>query len=226
MAVERVPVPDLPEPPSEACPDATPPPPPTGSPPPVGLSFEQYLDWLDEDTHAEWVGGEIRLMSPVSRGHNSITRFLLRLLSEFVEARDLGEVLYEPFQVRLTPEVSRSPDVLFVAREHLDRVKPTYLDGAPDLAIEVVSPESAARDRGEKFYEYEQAGVAEYWLIDPIRKLAEFYEVDSGGHYRAASLTDGIYRSSVLPGFWLREEWLWQEPLPKVPEVLKEWNLR
>ncbi|MEJ7756097.1 MAG: Uma2 family endonuclease [Nocardioidaceae bacterium] len=54
----------------------------------------------------------------------------------------------------------------------------TYLDGAADLAIEIISPESIGRDRGEKFVEYEAAGIREYWLIDPERRQAEFYRLE------------------------------------------------
>jgi Uma2 family endonuclease len=92
--------------------------------------------------------------------------------------------------------------------------------------VEIVSPESKVRDRGEKFYEYEAAGVGEYWLIDPDRQQAEFYRLGAGGHYRLFTAdAEGIYQSEVLPGLWLRVEWLWQEPLPKVLDVLREMEL-
>jgi Uma2 family endonuclease len=123
------------------------------------------------------------------------------------------------------PEVpsGREPDVLFVRTEHLDRVKPTYLDGPADLVIEITSPESIGRDRGDKFIEYERAGVAEYWLIDPERRRAEFYRLDAQGLYRLCEPdAQGVYRSQVVEGFWLRVEWLWQEPLPLEEEVLRE----
>ncbi len=77
------------------------------------------------------------------------------------------------------------------------------------------------RDRGEKFYEYEQAGIREYWLIDPQREQAEFYPLTPEGRYRL-TLPDaeGVYRSAVLPGFWLRVAWLWQPS--RVLEALRE----
>jgi Uma2 family endonuclease len=58
-----------------------------------------------------------------------------------------------------------------------------YLDGLADLVIEIISPESTSRDRGEKFYEYEMVGVRGYWLVDPQRELAEFYLLDAQGRY-------------------------------------------
>jgi len=89
-----------------------------------------------------------------------------------------------------------------------------------------VSPESAGRDRGEKFYEYEAGGVREYWIIDPQRKRAEWCRLQEDGAYNViAPDADGIYRSQVLAGLWMREPWLWQRPLPKLLDVLREWGL-
>src|SRR5260370_42665814 len=99
----------------------------------------------------------------------------------------------------------REPDVLFVAKAHLGRLKPTYLDGPADLVVEAVSPESAGRDRGDKFYEYRKAGVPEYWLLDHALEQAEFYQLDKAKRYQLIPAdANGIYRSKVGPGFWLR----------------------
>jgi Uma2 family endonuclease len=95
------------------------------------------------------------------------------------------------------------------------------------LVIEIISPESRARDSGDKFYEYEQGGVREYWLIDPIRRQAEFYQLGEDGIYRLASIIDedGIYHSRALEGLWLRVEWLWLDPMPRLMDVLRQWAL-
>jgi Uma2 family endonuclease len=128
-------------------------------------------------------------------------------------------VIIAPFQMKL--EQGREPDLHFVAREHLDRLKETHLDGPADWVVEIVSPESAGRDRGEKFYEYERAGIPEYWLIDPQTKRVEFYQLSPEGQYQLVPPdVEGVYRSAVLPGFWLRVEWLWQPP--QVLDVLRE----
>ena len=184
------------------------------------MTYEEFLDWADEDTLAEWVDGEVVMYSPASRRHQSIADFLTSVMRAFVEQRDLGVVLSAPFQMKL--ERGREPDLLFVASEHLDRLKETYLDGPADMVVEIVSPESVGRDRGEKFYEYAQGGVPEYWLIDPQMEWADFYRLE-GNRYRAAfSGETGEYRALVLPGFWLRVEWLWREPLPHPLRVLGE----
>lgn len=196
------------------------------SPLPEKISYEQFLEWLNEDTWAEWIDGEVVLMSPIDDLHQDLSGFLLALFRIFVEHGGLGVVRHEPTQMRTGPDLpGRSPDILFVAQANRSRLKKSYLEGPADLVVEIVSPDSAGRDRGEKYYEYEQGGVREYWLIDPQRKQAEFYHLDEHGIYRLAPITDGIYRSEVLEGLWLRVEWLWQEPLPPVLDVLKEWQL-
>ncbi len=198
-----------------------------GAPPPGRMTYEEFLAWADEDTWAEWVDGEVIMMSPVSKLHQQLGLFLLLLLQHFVESHQLGTVLYEPFQMKTGPELpGRSPDIIFVRREHLDRLKENYLDGPADLVVEIISPESRARDRGEKFYEYEQGGVREYWLIDPDRKQAEFYQRGEDGIYRLVPVgEEGIYRSAVLEGLWSKVAWLWQDPLPPLMSILKEWGL-
>lgn len=186
------------------------------------MTYEEFLAWADEDTLAEWVDGEVVMSSPASSAHQNIVVFLSTVIDMFVRQRELGVTLLAPFQMKL-PDSGREPDLIFVAAQHMERLRNTYLDGPADLAIEVLSPESASRDRGEKFYEYARGGVPEYWLIDPVRKWAEFYRLGEFGLYEPIfSGREGIFHSEVLPGFWLRVEWLWQEPLPNSLRVLGE----
>lgn len=187
------------------------------------ISYEEFLDWLDEDTLAEWVDGKVIMASPASLRHQDIANFLLALLSGWVRYRDAGRVVNGPFQMKLE-HTGREPDVLFVGTAHLDRLAKTHLEGPADIAVEVMSPESIGRDRGDKFYEYQKAGIPEYWLIDPETERAEFYQLNAKGAYQLIALDEhGVYHSSVLPGLWLREAWFWELPLPPPAEdVLEE----
>ena len=193
-------------------------------PPPGRLTSEEFLAWSDEDTWAEWVDGEIVQLSPAAADHQHLLVFLVRLIGQYVEARQLGVVLVAPFLMRLATRPSgREPDLLFVAREHADRIQGTYLDGPADLVVEIMSPESEERDRGAKFVEYEAGGVPEYWLLDPVRQEAYFYQRSADGRYHLQPLgPDGRYHSAALPAFRLRPAWLWLRPLPPVPNVLAE----
>lgn len=186
---------------------------------PAVMSYEEFLDWANEDTLAEWVDGKVNMTSPASAMHQTIADFLLMLMRFYVESRESGVVLSAPFQMKL--ENGREPDLLFVASDHLNRLKPTYLDGPADLVVEIISPESTGRDRGEKFTEYEAGGVPEYWLIDPQRRWAEFYRLEGIRYHLAFAGEEGEYHARMLPGFWLRVEWLWQQPMPKVLDVMR-----
>lgn len=189
------------------------------------VDYEQFLEWLDEDTWAEWVDGEVVLMSPVSSEHSNLHAFLLTILRLYASSRQLGVVLSEPFQMKTGADLpGRSPDILFVSQQHLSRLKPTYLDGPADLVVEIISPDSEERDRVHKFAEYERGGVREYWLIDPQKRVAEFYVLGGEGKYvLQASGEAGEYHSVVLQGLWLRIEWLWE--LPPEIEVLRAWGI-
>jgi Uma2 family endonuclease len=190
----------------------------------IEMSFEEFLKQYDSG-FAEWVNGKVISMSPVSLQHQDISQFLVFILDAYVRQHKLGKVTSAPYQMRLTAS-SREPDIIFVATEHLGRLKNTYLDGSADLAVEIVSPESGGRDRGEKFYEYEAAGIPEYWLIDPQRQRAEFYQLSADGLYQLQLIeASGKYRSKVVAGFWLNTLWLWQSPLPDALSILRELKL-
>ena len=185
------------------------------------MTYPEFLDWLDEDTTAEWVEGHVEMASPASVDHQRLVRFLSGIMWSFAREHHLGEVLMAPFQVKLGTDLpGREPDVLFVRRERLDRLRKTWLEGPPDIAVEVMSAESAARDRGAKYLEYQAAGVAEYWLVDPEQERAEFHvRGGDGGWHVAVAGRQGYFASGVLPGFWLEVGWLWCNPLPDEDEV-------
>lgn len=188
------------------------------------FSYERFLRENSEQ-HAEWVNGEAVAMAPVSVEHQLSSSFLLRLLTSFVESRGLGQVFYESFNMKTGPDLpGRSPDILFVSTAHFDRLRDTYLDGPADVAVEVVSPGSAGRDRGDKYFEYEAGGVLEYWLIDPRRHVAEFYSLSPSGRFELQPTADGTFRSSVVDGFWLDVAWLWDRP--RLSEVEAKLGLR
>src|SRR5258706_3587686 len=98
-----------------------------------------------------------------------------------------------------------------------------FREGPADLVVEVIGPGTIGVDRGDKFHEYERGGVKEYWLIDPLRKQAEFYQRGDDAIFRLMPVEGGIVRSRVLAGLWLNLERLWNRP--DVIGVLKEWGL-
>jgi Uma2 family endonuclease len=196
------------------------------APPAAPVSYDEFLEWADEDVHAEWINGEVRTMPPASAPHQRIVHFLSGILSTWVEEREAGEVFVAPFQMKLEERPSgREPDVLVVTEAHRDRIHETHVEGPADLVVEVVSPGSGPRDRGDKFYEYEAAGIPEYWIADPEREQLEVYRLTEDRYESAFMGAKGRVESEVLDGLWVRAEWLWQRPLPKLLDVLSELGL-
>ena len=140
----------------------------TTRPPPAEatLSPWEQFDALPDDSKAELIDGELVYAMPVNERHNAVQLFIQTVLSLYVVKQGLGRVFADQFEMRLG--VQRFvPDASFVLTEHLDRVLPTRIKGPADLVVEVLSPDSVARDRGVKLRDYAAAGVQEYWLLDP-----------------------------------------------------------
>src|SRR5690349_12946297 len=94
---------------------------------PQKITYEEFLQWDGENQHVEWVDGEVVEMSPISAAHNRIGRFLILLLGAFLGEHPVGELFYEPFQMKTGPGLpGRAPDIAYVSNEHLTHVKKTF----------------------------------------------------------------------------------------------------
>lgn len=193
-------------------------------------TYEEYLSVAAETRIVEWADGEIIEYMPPNAIHQKITWFLFNLLSAFVETLEIGLVGSGPFEVKLwAGGPSREPDVFFLSSGTANELGEQRFVGPPDLVVEVVSPGSVREDRVRKFTEYEQAGVREYWLVDPRpnHRTVECYRRDDAGVFQPVEADEqGRLYSAVLADdkarFWLHVSWLWQEPLPKVRTALGE----
>lgn len=194
---------------------------------PAKISYDEFLKRHTSGEHLEWVNGKVVPMSPVTNEHSELGAFLIMIMRLFVATLDLGTIRYEPYNMKTGYGLpGRSPDIFFVAKANLARLHDLYLDGPADLAVEIVSAGSRRMDRVTKFAEYEQGGVREYWILDPKRTERDFYVRDNNGKFQPVVIgADGIYRSTVLNGFWIKVDWLWQTPLPEPIDVLKAWGL-
>ena len=184
----------------------------------VPMTAEAFLDWDHEHYHgglAEWVDGEARVYVSVTELHQRVAEVLLTLMRTFVSIQGQGRVIGAASAMRAVPGGSvREPDIMYVTAEHIGRVENELLNGPADLLVEIVSKDSVTRDRREKFDEYQEAGVGEYWIIDPRprRKRAEFYVLDERRKFRRVDPSPaGVYRSTVIPEFWFNTKWLWAE---------------
>lgn len=117
---------------------------------------------------------------------------------------------------------------MFMSHETYDqRATASYLEGAADLIVEVVSNDSVRRDRRDKYREYRAAGVKEYWVIDsrPNKLKADFFVLDETGDYDLIATEDSKrFESTVLKGLWINPEWLWDADRTNVMGCLLQMN--
>ena len=210
----------------------------TEAPPEIHFdTFEEWLAWSTrQEERTELEDGKVIFVHRDTRGeyvgvkvvHQILLQYLYEILRHWLRTQSInGLLLFAPIAMR-TPQrrrYGREPDLLYLAPERLDRVRETYIEGAADLCVEIVSPESEERDRDVKFLEYQEAGVREYWLIDPDARSAQFWRLDETGQYRGVPLTEnGIFVCDIIPGLTLRPSWLWEEILPAPSAWEALWN--
>jgi Uma2 family endonuclease len=177
-----------------------------------GITFDEWQAMPETKQRYEIIDGVMRMLPGPSYDHQWITKKIDRRLTDFVEARDLGIVLFAPLDllVRREPLRVRQPDVLFLngnrtgirGRRGLRGIQ--TLDIAPDVTVEVLSPTNTRRDIRDKLEDYQGIGVLECWLVSPEAETVEVLSLGPEG-----ISTEGLYGandtlvSSVLHGFEL-----------------------
>jgi Uma2 family endonuclease len=163
-----------------------------------------FYEWMDGEMKAEFINGEIVVHSPAFHRHNATVMFLGTLLNAFVNERNLGQVLAEKALVELTRN-SYEPDICYFGPTKAATLTPDLLYyPAPDFVVEVLSKSTKKNDREVKFEDYAAHGVAEYWIIDPMRQTIEPFTIDADTEAYAPL---GVFRvgqsvsSVVLAGF-------------------------
>ena len=165
-------------------------------------TFADCLTW-GEDERIELINGEAFMMAPPSSRHQRIVMGLSGQLYAYLRGKSC-EVFPAPFAVRLFEQDGDSPeDVgtmvepdISVIRDK-SKVDEHGCKGAPDLVIEVLSPSTARRDRFTKFKLYQQAGVREYWIVDPDIQAVQVHTLEDG-RYHAAQLFNSAVKVGVL----------------------------
>ena len=130
-----------------------------------------------EERREELIAGKIVAMSPASTGHTYVSGNIYRIFGNYLQGKNcvaFGDGLL----VRLSGTDKFVPDVMVVCNR--DKIKRTYINGAPDLVVEVLSPSTAKKDRGYKKAAYESSGVPEYWIVKPADKSIEVYLLEDG----------------------------------------------
>src|SRR5262249_15103688 len=159
-------------------------------------------DWLRlperEGTIYELDEGELLMEPSPTLSHNRIRDRIARCLTGFVEDHQLGEVTIET-DFLLGPATVRNPDVAFIASDHLKNVDPkrSPLEGAPALAIEVVSPGNSDHEMRKKISQYLSAGSMAVWVVYPAMRMIEIHQ---SGSVRKIAAPEVLNEEKLFPG--------------------------
>lgn len=130
-------------------------------------SVEQYLTLTNQTNHLiEFTDGVIEVLPMPTKKHQAISLFLLLSLLAFVRPRG-GAVFYAPLRIAVRPGKFREPDLLLVVDKDDPRAQDEFWLGA-DFVVEIVSPDKPKRDTEEKPRDYAEAGIPEYWIVNPL----------------------------------------------------------
>jgi Uma2 family endonuclease len=184
--------------------------------PPSELGPHRRKDYeaLPDEPRCELIFGRFYVSPSPTSLHQMLVLLLARLLDDIAVASG-GLALTAPMDVALDEHSVVQPDLIYLLAEHRDRAV-ERVEGAPDLVVEVLSPGTARRDRGEKLRLYAESGVREYWIVDPAERQIEFL-VNEGGRFVVALPADREYRSPALAELRLDLVALWRAVDERLP---------
>lgn len=166
------------------------------------LTADELLHMPDDDFRYELVEGRLIRMSPTGSVHGAIACQLAAALINWVDRHDLGQVFVETgFHLAVDPDTVRAPDVSFVGKQRIPSsgLPRAYWRGAPDLAIEVLSPDDSPAGTDEKVRDYLKRGAQAVWVFDPDTRTATVHSPDRPPQtLKEAESLDG---GRVVPGF-------------------------
>jgi Uma2 family endonuclease len=177
----------------------------TSPPPATAVTAEELLRLPDDDRRLELVEGELREMPPAGAEHGSVAFHIAALLQRHIEAHKAGRgfAAETGFLLARNPDTVRAPDAAFVTRERAEPVGRVlgYWPGAPDLAVEVVSPGDAYSELHDKALAWLAAGTHVVLVVDPASRRVTVYRSPVDVKVRAGD--EAVDCSDVLPGFAL-----------------------
>lgn len=193
---------------------------PSRTPPVKRITFDEYLDLLTEESKGDLIDGILYMQTPPAYAHEKIFVFLIGILNAFVVRKKLGIVLGSRTAIKFSGYNGTEPDLVFISNSRRHLIHPYFVEGAPDVAVEILSPSTRKLDRGRKMALYAEHGVLELWQFDPESQTAEFFRNDNGTWTPMPVSNDGIFHSQAIPGFWLNVSWLFADEPPDILDTV------
>jgi len=166
------------------------------------ITAEELLQTNLPNKRTELVRGRLIVREPAGYSHGRVTMNLTVRLGAYVERAGCGQLVAAEtgFTLFRAPDTVRAPDVGFVRRDRLpDPATTGFPEMAPDLVVEVLSPDDRPGETLAKVGDWLEAGARLAWVIDPQRRLARVYRADGTESLLAES--DALDGEDVLPGF-------------------------
>ncbi len=164
-------------------------------------SVTQYLRLTNQTNHLiEFTDGVLEVLPMPTRDHQVILAYLYELLLHFLRPLG-GKVLFAPLRLQVRPGKFREPDLLLLCNAHDPRNQNEYWLGA-DLVIEIVSPDRPTRDTEEKPLDYAEAGIPEYWIVNPLNATITVLVLNGDAYSEYGVFGRGDHAiSKLLAGF-------------------------
>jgi Uma2 family endonuclease len=167
------------------------------------ITHEDLLALPEDNLRREIIDGEMFVTPSPIANHQTVLLNILSAFLDYLKTHRVGKVFVAPLDVILSDYDVLQPDLLFVLNERAGIVK-DWIRGAPDLAVEILSPTTEKRDRGIKLKAYARFGVKEYWIVDPAPRSVETHRLAGKAYEVTAALTAGdVLTSLLLPGLQL-----------------------
>ncbi|MBV7327824.1 Uma2 family endonuclease [Chloroflexi bacterium TSY] len=166
-------------------------------------TYEHWVQLPDDGWKYEVIDGVLHMSPPPAIIHQDVSGELYVRMRVHARRNQLGKVLEAPCGVRLPNQpVPVEPDILFVKRERQGVIGQNYVEGAPDLIVEILSSSNPNHDLETKYAAYQEAGVPEYWIVDYQEQTITVYHLDHGAYKLAGLYTFGdTLESRQLDGF-------------------------
>jgi Uma2 family endonuclease len=165
----------------------------------IVLTYEDYATLPDDGNRYELHEGELSVTPSPGTVHQQVLMNLTLILVPHVRSTGTGEMLAAPYDCILSDITVVQPDLVYIDGERLARRGPRGVEGAPTLAVEVLSPSTRIIDRRRKLLLYAAHDVTWYWIVDPIERTIETYHLEAGAYRLVASLEGDAARA--LPPF-------------------------
>ena len=162
------------------------------------------------------IEGDLVMSPSPNTNHQAVASEIHILLGQFVRKRGLGRVFFAPLDVFLTEINVYQPYIIFVSNQRRSIVTDHGLEGAPDLAVEILSPGTADYDKGPKRKIYARTGVQELWLVDVEAKLIHVYHLPKNAEIPAATYGEkAVFSSPLFPGLRIKAADIFRQALGK-----------